>query len=208
MVTKYVPFIFQSDNFEEENELLPEDFLIQEFQKAIGVKFNKETQLQKNGIEAVEQEFKNLFNGYAEKFPESKEWPLNMSDIKKGEIFSEIPQMDEKDKKQFNELGQKIFEHKMNTFSNRVQMNKDALANWWEIFTLFHFESYCASFKRFKSRRPKFSSIFLPCIFNVSIVLKAVGRPELNFSTYPFNLYLNFLGSKLNIERNDFLRLK
>ena len=122
--------IFQSDNFEEENELLPEDFLIQEFQKAIGVKFNKEPQLQKNGIEAVEQEFKHLFNSYAEKFPESKKWPLNMSDIKKGEIFPEIPQMDEKDKKQFNELGQKIFEHKMNTFSNRVQMNKNALANW------------------------------------------------------------------------------
>ena len=119
--------IFQS----EENELLPEDFLIQEFQKAIGVNFNKETQFQKNGIEAVEQEFKNLFNGYAEKFPESKKWPLNMSDIKKGEmIFPVVPQMDEKDKKQFNELGQKIFEHKMNTFSNRVQMNKDALANW------------------------------------------------------------------------------
>ena len=54
-----------------------------------------------------------------------------MSDIKKGEmIFPVVPHMDEKDKKQFNELGQKIFEHKMNTFSNRVQMNKDALANW------------------------------------------------------------------------------
>ena len=124
-------FIFQSDNFDEENELLPEDFLIQEFQKAIGVKFNKETQFQKKGIEAVEQEFKNLFNGYLEKFPEEKKWPLNMSDIKKGEmIFPVVPHMDEKDKKQFNELGQKIFEHKMNTFSNRVQMNKNALANW------------------------------------------------------------------------------
>ena len=119
--------IFQS----EENELLPEDFLIQEFQKAIGVKFNKETQFQKKGIEAVEQEFKNLFNGYLEKFPEEKKWPLNMSDIKKDEmIFPVVPKMDEKDKKQFNELGQKIFEHKMNTFSNRVQMNKNALANW------------------------------------------------------------------------------
>ena len=133
--------IFQSDNFEQENELLPEDFLIQEFQKAIGEKFNKEPQLQKNGIESVEQQFRNLLNGYVEKFPEEKKWPLNMSDIKKGEIFPEIPQMDEKDKKQFNELGQKIFEHKMNTFSNRVQMNKDALANWWDIFTIFHSES-------------------------------------------------------------------
>ena len=134
--------IFQSDNFEDENELLPEDFLIQEFQKAIGAKFNKETQFQNNGIEVVEQEFKNIFNGYLEKFPEEKKWPLNMSDIKKGEKFPEIPQMDEKDKKQFNELGQKIFEHNMNTFSNRVQMNKDALANWWDISTIFHFESF------------------------------------------------------------------
>ena len=135
-------YIFQSDNFEEENELLPEDFLIQEFQKAIGEKFNKEPQLEQNGIEAVEKQFKTLLNGYVEKFPEEKKWPLNMSDIKKGEIFPEIPQMDGKDKKQFNELGQKIFEHKMNTFSNRVQMNKDALANWWDIFTIFHSESY------------------------------------------------------------------
>ena len=143
--------IFQS----EENELLSEDFLIQEFQKAIGEKFNKEPQLKQNGIEAVEKEFRNLLNGYVEKFPEEKKWPLNMSDIKKGEIFPEIPQMDEKDKKQFNELGQKIFEHKMNTFSNRVQMNKDALANWWDIFTIFHSESYIPGFKRFKFKKTK-----------------------------------------------------
>jgi len=119
----------KSDNFEEENELLPEDFLIQEFQKAVGEKFNKEPQLEQNGIESVEKRFKTLLNGYVEKFPEEKKWPLNISDIKKGEIFPEIPQMDEKDKKKFNELGQKIFEHKINTFSNRVQMNKDALSN-------------------------------------------------------------------------------
>ena len=62
---------------------------------------------------------------------------------------------DEKDKKQFNELGQKIFELKMNTFSKRVQMNKDALANWWDIFTIFHSESYIPGFKRFKFKKTK-----------------------------------------------------
>ena len=165
--------IFQSENFEEEeNELLPEDFLIQEFQKAIGEKFNKEPQLEQNGIEAVEKEFKNLLNGYVEKFPEEKKWPLNMSDIKKGEIFPEIPQMDEKDKKQFNELGQKIFEHKMNTFSNRVQMNKDALANWWDIFTIFHSESYVPVLKGSNLKRLNFSHSPFKDIFNISIVLK------------------------------------
>ena len=91
-----------------------------------------------------------------------------MSDIKKGEIFPGIPQMDEKDKKQFNELGQKIFEHKMNTFSNRVQMNKDALANWCDIFTIFHSESYVPVLKCSKPEDQHFhiflnSRIFLTC---------------------------------------------
>ena len=90
-----------------------------------------------------------------------------MSDIKKGEIFPGIPQMDEKDKKQFNELGQKIFEHKMNTFSNRVQMNKDALANWCDIFTIFHSESYVPVLKDSNPEDQNFyillSRIFLTC---------------------------------------------
>ena len=34
--------------------------------------FNKEPQLEQNGIEAVEKQFKTLLNGYVEKFPEEK----------------------------------------------------------------------------------------------------------------------------------------
>ena len=133
-------FSFQTNSIKKEDEVLQDDFLIKEFQKSIGAKSIIEEQPNENNIEGIEEEFKELLNDYIKKFPEDVEWPLNLSNFKKENLTSEIPDMNPQDKQRFNELGKKIFEHKMNTFENCVQMNKDALVKWWDIL-LFIFQT-------------------------------------------------------------------
>ena len=84
-------FSFQTNSIKEKDEVLQDDFLIKEFQKSIGAKSIIEEQPNENNIEGIEEEFKELLNDYIKKFPEEVEWPLNLSNFKKENLTSEIP---------------------------------------------------------------------------------------------------------------------